>query len=233
MLKKIIISRKSLIGLPIFIFLATSVLGQSKEIGIGVVGSFYTGDLSRNLELGEIRPGIMLNYRINYNDYFTLRYNLTINSLHGSDDEPVDAFAAQRNQSFTATQFEAAGLVEYHFLDYRDNPAYRNFSPYLYAGIGIMAFDGSGSIESDFSKVQPVIPLGGGIKYLLNWKWTLAAEFGARKTFFDYLDNVSDGDLRQKNYQYGNEFVNDWYYYLGVSVSYTFHIVPCPYGSGN
>lgn len=223
-----------MIGLPIFVLMATSGVAQSLELGIGAVGAFYTGDLSRNIELREITPGVSLQYRVNYNEFFTLRYNLTINGLRGNDESPVDPFAIRRDASFSTTQFEGAVMVEYHFLDFRKRPGHFNFSPYLYAGLGVMAFDPDDSgNDSDFSQVQPVIPLGGGIKYLLNWKWTLAAEFGARMTFFDQLDGVSEGNIQVKNYQYGNEFVNDWYYYMGLTVSYSFHIVPCPYGTGN
>jgi hypothetical protein len=72
------------------------------------------------------------------------------------------------------------------------------------------------------------IPFGGGVKYVLNPKWYLSLEFGMRKTFFDYLDNVSGGDFRNKNYQYGNDNNNDHYYFLGFSITRTFYTIPCP-----
>ena len=72
------------------------------------------------------------------------------------------------------------------------------------------------------------IPFGGGIKYILNPKYYIAIEFGVRKTFFDYLDNISDGDPSQKNYQYGNKFDYDTYYFLGVTLTRTFYDIPCP-----
>jgi uncharacterized protein DUF6089 len=225
---------KSLAGLPIFILLSTQFLfGQSTEIGGGFVGALYTGDLSRNIDIRETRPGISLYYRKNFNDYFSLRYNLTGSLLHGDDQNPLDSFAVLRDQSFDIKLIEAAAMVEYHFLNYHENPARLNWSPYIFAGIGAMTFFGGDESPNDFNKFQPVIPFGGGIKYLLNWKWTLVTEFGARKTFFDYLDNVSEGDLALKNYQYGNQYINDWYYFISVTVSYTFHIVPCPFGDYN
>jgi hypothetical protein len=72
------------------------------------------------------------------------------------------------------------------------------------------------------------IPFGGGIKYVLNPKYYLSLEFGVRKTFFDYLDNISDGDPSFKNYQYGNKFDYDSYYFLGVTLTRTFYDIPCP-----
>ena len=35
------------------------------------------------------------------------------------------------------------------------------------------------------------IPFGAGVKYALNDKWVVGVEFGLRKTFTDYLDDVS------------------------------------------
>jgi hypothetical protein len=227
------ITGKFLIGLPIFVFAATLSWGQSKEIGGGVVGSFYTGDMSRTLELGELRPGGQLFYRRNYSEHLGVRYNLAISAVSGSDENPIDAFADLRDQSFSIAVIEGAALVEYNFLDYRENLNQFNWSPYAFAGLGVMTLTGEESNPNDFSKVQPVIPMGIGFKYLLDWKWTFSAEFGARKTFFDYLDNVGEGDLAVKNYQYGNQNLNDWYYFIGISLSYTFHIVPCPFEDYN
>ncbi|MFW5726922.1 MAG: DUF6089 family protein, partial [bacterium] len=28
---------------------------------------------------------------------------------------------------------------------------------------------------------------------------------------------------------YGNQHDNDWYYYLGFTLNYTFYTIPCPY----
>lgn len=81
---------------------------------------------------------------------------------------------------------------------------------------------------SEYSNVQGVIPFGVGFKYVLNPKWYMAIEIGARKTTFDYLDNVSDGDLTNKNYQSGNPLDNDTYYFLGITLTRTFYTIPCP-----
>jgi hypothetical protein len=73
------------------------------------------------------------------------------------------------------------------------------------------------------------IPFGGGLKYIVNPRWYVALEFGIRKTFFDYLDNVSDfKDQTQKNYRYGNPNDNDNYYFLGITLTRTFYDIPCP-----
>jgi hypothetical protein len=74
-----------------------------------------------------------------------------------------------------------------------------------------------------------MIPFGVGFKYVLNPKWYVGIEFGMRKTFFDYLDNISGSDDRIKQgYQFGNPNDNDHYYYLGLSLTRTFYSIPCP-----
>ncbi len=42
-----------------------------------------------------------------------------------------------------------------------------------------------------YALTQIAIPLGGGLKFKLDHKWTLGVEYGARLTFTDYLDDVS------------------------------------------
>ncbi len=92
---------------------------------------------------------------------------------------------------------------------------------------------------------QLAIPLGAGIKFKFNHKWTMAVEYGARITFTDYLDDVSmtyiDPSRLQAQYgpmsaamadrspvlhdellnnQRGNPNKNDSYGILGVSLTY-------------
>jgi hypothetical protein len=49
-----------------------------------------------------------------------------------------------------------------------------------------------------------------------------------RKTFFDYLDNVSGREGLTKNYKYGTPSDNDHYYFLGITLTRAFYTIPCP-----
>jgi hypothetical protein len=97
-----------------------------------------------------------------------------------------------------------------------------------------------------YALTQIAIPLGGGLKFKLNHKWTLGVEYGVRFTFTDYLDDVSTTyvDPVRLNGQYGGissalsvrspEFIpaslegsprgnsdnNDVYGLLGISLTY-------------
>jgi hypothetical protein len=118
--------------------------------------------------------------------------------------------------------------MEYHFLNWRDDKHILRYTPYLFGGFGLFGLTGAQNKPEQYSSIQGAIPFGVGMKYIINPKWYLAAEFGARKTFFDYLDNIGAGDQRFKNYQYGNPNDNDMYYFFGVSLTRTFYVIPCP-----
>jgi hypothetical protein len=146
----------------------------------------------------------------------------------GASEKPIDAFAVNRNASFNLFLLEASTVMEYHFLNWRETKRFVRFTPYLFAGLGLFGISGNAQKNAEYSNVQGSIPFGAGVKYIYNPKWYLSLEFGIRKTFFDYLDNISAGDPRDKNYQYGNPNDNDNYYFLGITLTRTFYSIPCP-----
>lgn len=206
------------------------VYGQISEVGFGLGGLTYTGDLERGYNITHNRPAANLFFRAHIRDELSFRANTVFGLLEDSDDNAFDALGANRRASFSIAVIEASTLLEYYFLDYRIN-AYQRWSPYLYGGIGIFGFAGEGERNAEFSNIQFTIPFGMGVKYVLNPIWVIGLEFGPRLTFFDYLDNFSEGDLRFKNFQYGNPNDNDLYYFLGITLSYSFYKIPCPYPS--
>jgi hypothetical protein len=148
--------------------------------------------------------------------------------LSASDSNPADAFAAKRASSFNIFVLEASAGFEYHFLDWRDTKRPLRFTPYIFAGMAMFIISGNAAKSAPYSNVQPAIPFGIGMKYVLNPNWYLSLEFVERKTFFDYLDNISSGNVSLKNYKYGNSFDNDNYFFLGLSITRTLYSIPCP-----
>ena len=53
--------------------------------------------------------------------------------------------------------------------------------------------EGQGIIESrkKYSRVSVSIPIGAGMKWIVDRQWCVGLEYGLRKTFTDYLDDVS------------------------------------------
>ena len=103
---------------------------------------------------------------------------------------------------------------------------------------------------SPYKRLQPSVPMGVGIKMALGKRGCLGFEWGMRKTFTDYIDDVSgsyadptvlastngtasaalsdrsiDSDPITNNNigrQRGNSQNKDWYSFLGITLSFKF-----------
>ncbi|MEM7109218.1 MAG: DUF6089 family protein [Bacteroidota bacterium] len=225
---------KPFYSFPVFVFTflffnSSFLFGQETEIGFGVGGFRYSGELVRGIGLNSINPAGTVFFRNNISEAVSFRVSLTGGRLAGSDSQTtIDPFADQRGASFSIFLLEASAGFEYHFLKWRQEHTLIRWTPYFFGGLAIFGISGEADKPAEYSNIQPSIPFGFGIKYILNPKWYLGVEFGARKTFFDYLDNLSDGDVVVKNFQTGNRFDNDAYYHLGLSLTYSFYTIPCP-----
>lgn len=216
-------------GVAGFMMIAYTLSAQKSEVGFGVGTFNYTGDLARSYDVLNSRPAVTVFYRSNLSKVISFRAALTGGNIGASDKRPIHAFAERRDAAFSLFLMEASTVMEYHFMNWRDDKHFMRYTPYLFAGLGIFGISGTQNKPSQYSNVQGAIPFGLGIKYILNPKWYIGLEFGARKTFFDYLDNVSAGSNQLvKNYQYGNPYDNDVYYFFGLSITRTFYEIPCP-----
>jgi len=219
---------KKTLSVFIFLFLISAgLIAQRSEVGFGIGTFNYTGDLVRTYNFKYSKPAATVFYRSNLSKVVSFRAAFTAGKL-GASEKPIDAFAVNRNASFNLFLLEASTVMEYHFLNWRETKRFVRFTPYLFAGLGLFGVSGNAQKNAEYSKVQGSIPFGAGVKYIYNPKWYLSLEFGIRKTFFDYLDNISAGDPRDKNYQYGNPNDNDNYYFLGLTLTRTFYSIPCP-----
>lgn len=214
-------------SLPIvLILICTSVSAQFMEFGGGFGSMNYSGDLVRGYSFSTSSFAGTAFYRMNFSEIFTIRLGATIGNLQASET-PIDPFAIERNHSFSSSLIELSSVFEYHFLDFKTSDSKVNYSPYIFAGFGILRYDAP--TDEEVGRFQFSLPMGVGFKYLIHKKYTIGIEAGARKTFFDYLDGISDGDVTNKNYQYGNPKDDDWYFYSGISFSVILFNVPCPF----
>lgn len=210
------------------ILFSVQATAQRSEVGFGLGTFNYTGDLARSYNFLNSKPAATVFYRSNMSKVVSFRVSITGGKIGASDKRPIDPFAQKRNASFNIFVMEASSVFEYHFLNWRDERRILRYSPYFFGGLALFGMSGNGQKTASYSNFQGAIPFGVGIKYILNPKWYVALEFGARKTFFDYLDNISTGNQKHKNYQYGNPFDNDAYYFLGLTLTRTFYDIPCP-----
>jgi hypothetical protein len=210
------------------VFYCIESSAQRSEIGFGIGTFNYTGDLVRTYNFAYSKPALTAFYRSNISKIVSFRAGIVAGKIGASDKRPIDAFAANRNYSFDLTMIEASTVMEYHFLDWRDEKYFIRFTPYVFAGFALFGISGNENRPVEYSNVQAAIPFGIGVKYIVNPKYYLSLEFGMRKTFFDYLDNTSEDLTGRKNYQYGNQYDYDNYFFFGVSITRTFYNIPCP-----
>lgn len=202
---------------------------QFLEFG-GSVGSInYTGDLNRYPRFANSKLGVGAIYRMNFSPVLSVRLGLNYGKVAGDDANPVDALGEARDYSFEHRIFEFHSVFEFHFLDYRGDKTDQKWSPYAFMGLGFVKVNDVAPTIESFNNIQFMLPIGIGAKYMIGKQFTLAAEVGFRKTFFDYLDGVSEGDLFIKDYQFGNPNDKDWYIFTGLSLTYVLYKIPCPF----
>lgn len=210
-----------------FVLLSSPLFAQFKEIGVGAGTMNYLGDLPYKAAWHQ--PALTVFYRTNFNPHTSVRYSATLGRIKSnvahSDSLAVmeDVPAEMVDQTYIG---EGSVVFEYNFLDYSKEKGSFRFTPYLFGGAGFFYM----ANDSDASNLQAVIPFGIGFKQMIGKQWNFGVEAGLRKTFTDRLDNynpVFENNSQQKDL-YGNTYDQDYYYFVGVNLSYTFYDILCP-----
>lgn len=210
-----------------FFLMVANVQAQKIEIGAGVGGFNYRGDISPTFRFRFFRPGASLFFRYNPNQALSLRAELAGGFIGADDKHSKDPFQQVRNMSFRTTIIEGSAVAEYNFLNFQDRRFAVNWSPYVFGGIGYTRFDPNTQTGS-YKTSGLVLPYGVGIKYQIRRPWNIGLEYGTRKTFTDYLDNLGGEPTSTDKFQQGDPSVKDTYFYVRLSVSYTFYKIFCP-----
>lgn len=186
---------------------------QYLEYGVGLGTSFYWGDLNApdfGTNVGNAHLAVQAMAKLNFSKYLAVKGNLLYGSLSGDDSRSFLEWQKQRNLNFNSSLLEVSVLGEFHLFGYNfgeDNP----LSPYITAGLGVFYFnpkttfqgstvalqplgtEGQGlpGFADKYSRVALAIPFGGGLKFQLTNTMNIAMDVLARKTFTDYIDDVS------------------------------------------
>ena len=241
------------------------------EVGIIVGGSNYHGDLSHGFNFKNTQPGFGVFYKYNLSSYFCWRNQLQFMGVAGSD-KGVKGYN-NRNLSFQTDIWDISSTFEFNFQPFGTNVNDLNWTPYFYTGLNLFLFDPTRLENKDirlrglrtenqkkpYSRLQPAIPIGFGLKKMLTPQknrgvWIVGIEGCWRKTFTDYLDDVSgvfpdykalvdSRGLGTAEYSHpevllgnapvpagtmrGDKHLKDWYYFIGFSVSYRFTPLIC------
>ncbi|MFH1004205.1 MAG: DUF6089 family protein, partial [Bacteroidota bacterium] len=175
----------------------------------------------KDIELALTRPSASISIRYQIVDRFTIKNNLIWGIVKGSDEFTKEAFRNNRNIHFRSSIFELSTQIEFNFMEMQKGHAYKIKSVrgvkhkdrriYLFVGGGLFYFnpkaqyngkwhalqplgtEGQGIIpgKKKYSRVNELIAVGGGMSFAVDRYWSVGFELSMRKTFTDYIDDVS------------------------------------------
>jgi hypothetical protein len=242
---------------------------KSWEIGLFLGSSYYIGDLNPTGHFNQFtKPAAGGVFRYNFSTRLAIRGNALFGAIEGDDSFAFSQAQQQRNLKFKSNISELSGQLEFNFLDFEMGSDRHVFSPYIFGGVAIFKFNPQGKVGTNWVDLQPLategqgmpgaasrrkyqltqlsIPFGVGVKISLAKNMGLAIEWGMRKTFTDYLDDVStryydpaviaakhgstaallsdpsigtDPNYNNIGRQRGNPTTNDWYSFAGIALT--------------
>jgi len=225
---------KYLIAVITIFMCVKDIRSQTYEIGPYIGGANYIGDVGSTNYIAPkslVAGGI---FKWNRSKRHSFRLSILHTTLEGDDKNASENRRQERGYAFKNQVTEASLGIEYTFWEWNLHNLKQQFTPYLYTGLtGVFTEDKylnrNNQIASADNKITAAIPMVIGIKGTLNTKWVLGLEAGARYTFTDNLDgsNPEEFDGGDAYPSFGNPNTNDWYMFVGISLTYTFGRKPC------
>jgi len=247
----------------LFMFIGLSAFAQHYgEIGLTGGGMYYLGDLNPGKHFLQTQPAFGGFVRHNFNERLAIRAAYTYGKIKG--DDAVSKENLLRNLNFQSNIHDISGTFEFNFFNYFIGSLRHFFTPYMYGGASVFLFNPKGVVNGSLTELRPLgtegqgsalypsrkqyskisfaIPFGIGIKYSLNNFVGMSLDWSMRKTFTDYLDDVSTsyyldlagttpGEvsaselasdptlLHNAGMQRGDDAYNDWYSIVSFSIS--------------
>lgn len=242
---------------------------RSFSVSAGGGTSYYYGDLTDQFNNSLIRPagGMYLDWYVDPS--ISLRLGLHTGMVGAADSLANSSTRTVRNLSFRSPLREVSLTGVWHIIpDERFGRRWmrrtRHTSPFVFAGVAYVGFDPQTQWQGEWVRLQPLgtegqllgegypapydlwqvaIPFGAGLEVRVSRSLGIQWELGYRKTFTDYLDDVSTvfpdqsalleagGDLalqlsdRSGGYyspgdRRGNPGAKDSYFFSTLSVTY-------------
>lgn len=254
-------------GLSLLMLAALPAAAQVGELGITGGVTYYIGDLNPYKHYPKnTHAGFGLMYRYNFNERYAIRFQGLYSNLETYDRDSPDPLQQLRNLGFRSVLFEGSALLEVNFFKYRglakDN---KTWTPFVFVGLAYFHTNPENLLNDTWYELQPLgtegqgtgngagyslnqfcIPFGVGLKLALTAKLDLQMEWGLRRTYTDYIDDVSGtyvdntvlqteagpltallsdpSALRTSGFNTGrargDSQTRDWYNYTGVTLSY-------------
>lgn len=172
---------------------------------VGANTSTYYGDLKDNSDILDVKPSLTLGAQYFISKRIGVRGEFSWVTLSGSDANSKDEGKIQRNLSFKSGNYEfnVSGVVN---LIPQGGRFYQRpqFNVYAFAGVGGLYFNPKAELDGkkhalkplmtegvNYSRFTLILPYGLGAKVKASPFFNIAVEAGWRKTFTDYIDDVS------------------------------------------
>lgn len=194
------------------LFIGMNLRAQYHEVGGMLLQANYIGDLNTRSHIpSQLDLGGGLIYRYNFTDRWAFKGSVLYGRFGASDADSDSEWQRNRNLSVRTSIFEVSGQIELNFLTYEIGDSRRPSSPYLFLGFSIFRFNPQAEFSDRYIDLQPLgtegqggdgfpdfyaltqvsIPMGVGFKFNIWKNLGGAVEWGIRRTFTDYLDDVS------------------------------------------
>lgn len=197
----------------VFVMLAPlASQAQRHEIGFILGGDYYLGDLVSSHFVGKIGPNFGLLYRYDFNSRISARIAGHYGTIYG-DSKDNKKSLQYKNLSFFSPLMDVEMGLEINFIEFSPGSDNHNFTPFVFGGLSVFRFNPQTEYMGKTYELQPLgtegqgttaypdrtpyklmswaIPFGGGIKWAVSRRVNISLEWGIRKTFTDYLDDVS------------------------------------------
>jgi hypothetical protein len=256
----------------VFLLLASGLhaLAQVNELGATIGAAYYIGDLNPYKHYpADTRLAGGIVFRHNLNDRYALRLQGLYGTLQAYDSNSEDPIQLNRNLHFRAPLFEAAMLIEINYFPYRKRGKDgKKWTPFVFGGLAYFRASPRAQFQDSWYELQQLgtegqgtsqgpklyavdhmaIPFGAGLKFNVK-RIDFQLEWGMRRTYTDYIDDVSgayyDNDLlafengplsaaladrsgledanpgfSNTGRSRGDPNTRDWYVYSGLTITY-------------
>lgn len=194
----------------------------NQEIGLLFGGSTYQGDIVPNndrFSTGPVHQALGIFYRKSLNSNFGLKANLNYGTLSGDDANSQLESLRARNLNFRSRLFELGLNAEWSL--WGDDSRWQ---PFVYAGVSTFYFKPETVYNGQIVSLQPLgtegqglegrpnkyqlisfaIPVGAGVKFRVTEHINVGIDIGIRRTFTDYIDDVSTTYVNYQDLAAGN-----------------------------
>lgn len=172
------------------------------EFVLGGGGTWYSTDIGR----AGLAPVPAAGIRYKFHPSFSVKFQGMAMPWKGTD-----AGTALSSRGYAYSSWLVEPLVQVDYLIYRSEKDIRGYNVrgldmdmrklevYLFSGFGGVhtAPEPSGdyfvTFQENFNRWARVIPLGAGVRYNLNYHWTVLAEAGYRFVRSDSLEGLKEG----------------------------------------